>query len=58
MKYVPEMEKEVTNKEGNGQVAKKIKIEAKWKEKLESGQETIVPEDFVSSNFEFTEECK
>ena len=60
MKYVPEIEKEVTDKEGDGEVTKKMKIEAKWKAKLESGQEAIVNEDFVSSNFgeKFKEECK
>ena len=60
MRYVLEIKKEVTDKEGNGEVTKKIKIEAKWKAKLESRQEAIVNEDFVLSNFgeKFTEECK
>ena len=60
LKYVPEIEKEVKDKEGDGEVTKKIKIEAKWKAKLESGQEAIVNEEFISKNFgeKFTDECK
>jgi hypothetical protein len=60
LKYVPENNKHITDKEGNLEITKKIKIEAKWKAKLESGQEAIVNEDFVSNNFgeKFIEECK
>ena len=60
MKYVLEIKKEVTDKEGDGKVTKKIKMEARWKAKMESRQEAIVNEDFISKNFgeKFTDECK
>ena len=56
LKYVPEKIKEVKE----GKVTKKKVIEEKWKAKLDSGQETIMTEDYVSANFgdHFAEECK
>jgi hypothetical protein len=60
LKYVPENNKHITDKEGDLKITKKIKIEAKWKAKLESRQVAMVNEDFVSNNFgeKFIEECK
>ena len=60
LKYVPEIYKHAIDKEGNLKKTKKIKIEAMWNAKLESGQVAIVNEDFVSNNFgeKFIEECK
>ena len=56
LKYVPEKIKEIKD----GKVTMKKVLKAKWKAKLDSGQETIVNEEYVSSNFgdRFTEECK
>ena len=56
LKYVPEKIKEVKD----GELTKKKVIEAKWKAKLDSGQETTKNEDYVSTNFgkRFAVECK
>ena len=48
LKYVPAKNKEVNDDDGSKKI---IVMEAKWKAKLDSGQEAIVNEDFVSNNF-------
>ena len=60
LKYVPEIYKHMTDKEDNVKWTNKIKIQAKWKAKLETGQVAVVNEEFVSQNFgeKIIDECK